>query len=348
MSRMRRCLGPVWLTCIACYVEPSPPILTNVAFVTSQTIAISSITSLEVADDFCNASAAAAHLPGHYVAWLSSTSSSAVSRLGSARGWLRPDGKPFADRASDLAIGRMFYPLRIDENGQDLVSATTTTEPVATATNPSGTAGLNCSDFTDTGGMILVGFVDATTAVWTAYTSAVCTSELRLYCLGVDATGAVTPADTGKTAFLSSEAFTPSSGLASADQICSGEASAHGIAGTYAALLATNGSTPIARFSPTAASRWVRPDHVAITDGLSELAAPCNVTLDLTYGGNTISWGGGGGINALGSAGTTCNNWSDSSDDGIAGGTPRTGTNALGVTATATCTIPASIYCFEM
>jgi hypothetical protein len=345
---MPRGLGLVWLTCIACYVEPSPPILTNVAFVTSQTIPISSITSFEVADDFCNASAAAAHLPGHYVAWLSSTTSSAVSRLGSARGWVRPDGKPFADRASDLPVGRMFYPLRIDENGDDLVSSATGWVPVATATNPDGTAGLNCSDFTDSGGMIDVGYVDATTAVWTAYTSGPCTMALRLYCLGIDANGPVTPADTGKTAFLSSEAFTPNSGLASADQICSSEASAHDVPGTFAALLATDGSSAIARFHPTAGSRWVRPDHVTVTDGLSELAAPCNVTLDLTYGGNTVSWTGGAGINGLGSPSTTCNSWSDSSQQGIAGGTPRTGTNALAVTATAACTQPTSIYCFEM
>ncbi|HEY1818182.1 MAG TPA: hypothetical protein VGG74_37825 [Kofleriaceae bacterium] len=345
---MPRGLGLVWLTCIACYVEPSPPILTNFAFVTSQTIPISSITSFEVADDFCTASAAAAHLPGHYVAWLSSTTTSAVSRLGSARGWVRPDGKPFADRASDLAIGRMFYPLRLDENGDDLVSVTALSAPVATGTNPDGTAGLNCSDFTDSGGMIDVGFVDATTAVWTAYTSSPCTSELRLYCLGSDANGAITPADTGKTAFLSSEQFTPSSGLASADQICSSEASAHGTPGTFAALLATDGSSAIARFGPTAGSRWVRPDHVAITDGLTELAAPCNVTLDLTYGGDTVTWTGGGGINGIGSVGTTCNNWSDSSKEGVAGGTPRTGTNALSVTGTATCTQPTTIYCFEM
>jgi|SRR5580704_4918355 len=340
--------GAVWLTCLACYVEPSPPIITNIAFVTSQTIQISSITSLEVADDFCDASAAAAHLPGHYVAWLSSTTESAVSRLGSARGWLRPDGKPFADRASDLAIGKMFYPLRLDENGQDLVSETVLSAPVATATRPSGTVGNNCNDFTNSAGIIDVGFVDATTAVWTAYTSSACTSELQLYCLGIDANGPVTRADTGKTAFLSTESFTPGAGLAGADQICSSEASAHGIAGTYGALLATAGSDAIARFGPRVGTEWVRPDHVAITDGFTELAAPCNVTLDLTYGGNTITWGGAGGINATGTAASSCNSWSDPSIDGVAGGTSRTGTNALGVTATAMCSISTTIYCFEM
>lgn len=348
MLNMRRCLGALWLTYIACYVEPSPPIITNIAFATSQTIPINSITSFEVADEFCDASAAAAHLPGHYVAWLSSTTSSAVSRLGSARGWFRPDGKPFADRASDLAAGRIFYPLRIDENGQDLVNATALSAPVATGTNASGTLQNNCSDFTNSGSNITVGFVEATTAVWTAYTSGPCMQDLRLYCLGIDANGAVTPADTGKTAFLSSESFTPSTGLASADQICSNEASAHGVAGTFGALLATDGSAAIARFDPKAGDRWVRPDHVAITDGFSELTAPCNVTLDLTYGGNTITWGGGHGINGPGSLATTCDNWSNGSADGVAGGTSRSGTNALSVTGTATCSSPTTIYCFEM
>ncbi|HEX4452695.1 MAG TPA: hypothetical protein VH143_17580 [Kofleriaceae bacterium] len=345
---MRRGLGAVWVTCVACYVEPSPPIVTNIAFVTSHTILISSITTFDTADDFCNTSAAAAHLPGHYVAWLSSSTTSAVDRLGSARGWVRPDGKPFADRASDVGAGRLFYPLRIDENGQDVVGGATTTAPVATGTNYGGTFSNNCDDFTDSGSNIVVGFADATTAVWTQYTAAPCTSELHLYCLGIDANGPVTPADTGKLAFLSTEAFTPSTGLASADQICSDEATANGVSGTFGALLATNGSASIARFGPTSGSRWVRPDHVAITDGLEELSAPCNVTLDLTYGGNTVTWTGGGGVNMPGNAGTTCNNWSGSSGDGVAGGTSRSGTNALGITGTLMCSQPTTIYCFEM
>jgi hypothetical protein len=349
MWNMRRCLGAVWMTCIACYVEPSPPILTNLAFVTSQSIQPGSFTSVDSADAFCNESAVAAHLPGHYVAWMSSSTESALSRLGThARGWVRVDGKPFADRATDLAAGRMFYPLRIDENGQDVVSATVPNPPVATGTNPDGTVSFNCSDFTDSGSGIAVGFADATTAVWTEYTMAPCTQDFRLYCLGIDANGAITPADAGKTAFLSSEAFTPGGGLASADQICSGEAAAHGVAGTYGALLATTGSTAIARFAPAAGERWVRPDHVTITDGLSELAAPCNVTLDLTYAGNDITWSGGAGINGPGTAATTCDDWSSSINDGIAGRTSSTGTDALAVTATATCTQSTPVYCFEM
>src|ERR1700734_4365982 len=64
------------------------------------------------ADTACRNLAHASGLPGTYVAWLGTSTASAVSRLGSARGWVRPDGKPFADRASDLGVGGVFYPPR--------------------------------------------------------------------------------------------------------------------------------------------------------------------------------------------------------------------------------------------
>jgi len=69
----------------------------NIVFVTSTLSTPGNIGSLAAADAICTARAQAAALPGAYVAWLSSTVTSAKARLGSARGWVRVDGMPVAD-----------------------------------------------------------------------------------------------------------------------------------------------------------------------------------------------------------------------------------------------------------
>jgi len=53
------------------------------------------------ADAICNQHAGDAGLPGTYVAWLSTTTVDARDRLAGARGFVRPDGLPFADTVDD-------------------------------------------------------------------------------------------------------------------------------------------------------------------------------------------------------------------------------------------------------
>src|SRR5213592_2896892 len=86
----------------------------NYVFVTSTTHAPDELGPAD-ADRICNARAQAAGLPGTYVAWLSSSTEPARDRLGSARGWVRLDGLPFTDTLADLAAGKVFYPVGLDE-----------------------------------------------------------------------------------------------------------------------------------------------------------------------------------------------------------------------------------------
>lgn len=91
----------------------------NIAFVTSTTYN-GDLGGLAGADQKCQALAEAAGLPANvYKAWLSTSNENAKDRLGSARGWVRKDGKPFADTVADIVSGKIFHPLRIDENGAD-------------------------------------------------------------------------------------------------------------------------------------------------------------------------------------------------------------------------------------
>lgn len=72
------------------------------------------------ADAMCVDRARAANLPGTYRAWVSSQTENAKDRLGGARGWIRTDGRPFADRIEDALVGNFFFPPRLDETGADL------------------------------------------------------------------------------------------------------------------------------------------------------------------------------------------------------------------------------------
>ena len=76
-------------------------------------------------DSQCNSLATAAGINdvtgNAFVAWMSDATSNARARLGaSARGWVRMDGRPFADTQSDLFSNNVvFHPIRLDENGTD-------------------------------------------------------------------------------------------------------------------------------------------------------------------------------------------------------------------------------------
>ena len=75
--------------------------------------------------------AQAAGLSGTFVALLSTSTVDAKSRLGTARGWVRTDGKPFADRQEDLFRSNcgsaLYYPPRLDEFGNILPPNATVT-----------------------------------------------------------------------------------------------------------------------------------------------------------------------------------------------------------------------------
>src|SRR5207237_458405 len=111
----------------------------NYMFVTSVGYNIMTIGGLPGADMACQ-QAASGKLAGNFVAWLSAVGSDAIGRINIASGWVRPDGKPFADQSSDLARGAIFYPPLIDEDGAPVPPDTL----VATGTSSNGTDALDC------------------------------------------------------------------------------------------------------------------------------------------------------------------------------------------------------------
>ena len=225
--------------------NPTPTaILFNRVFVTSTDHA-ANFGGATAADTICQTHATNAGLPGTYVAWVSDASSTAVTRLGSARGFVRVDGAPFADTLSDItSTNKILNPLRIDENGVDVG-----TVGVWTGTNANGTAhGSTCSNWTSTSGSGQTGSTQGGPNAWTSRTTQSCMGPLRLYCFQKDNTTALafTPA-AGSIVFLTGATFAPGAGIAAADTLCATEASNAGLAGTYQALLATTTQSAAAR-----------------------------------------------------------------------------------------------------
>jgi len=272
----------------------------------------------EGADAICNGLAAAAGLPGTFVAWLSTSSVNARDRLGSARGWIRTDGLPFADTI-DQALSNPWYPLRLDEFGEKPPTLSFAYLEVATGSDATGAfagTGLDCEGWTSTSGSGQVGVADEGGNGWSSdHTAMGCDStSLRLLCLGVDHANplALEPAP-GRTAFLSAGTFAPGGGLGTADALCQAEAADAGLTGTYLAFLATEEASASSRFALDGAA-WVRPDRVAVVASAGDIAgpellAPIDVHADGTVGTWTDrAWTGSWDAAAAGVS-STCADW---------------------------------------
>jgi len=283
----------------------------NYAFVTSTVHDPTTFgADLSGADAICNQIADDAGLGTGYLAYLSTSTVTAPSRIGDARGWIRVDGEPFVDRVDDLTAGRLFRPLRVDEHGDDVGTAA---GPVATGTDNGGTPTENCGDWTNASMVYAAGDASLTTGGWSLSTGPSCATAARLYCFGTtyDTPLAVTPAS-GRRAFLTVEAFVPGGGLAAADALCASEAGLAGLSGTFLAMLPTSSATAASRFDLTGPT-WVRLDGIPLAESpLAFVAGDLATSLSVTSAGSdfttTVLTGGDPGQLP---DNTACSNWTD-------------------------------------
>jgi hypothetical protein len=303
-------------TTVIATFSPAP----NIMFVTSTTHN-AALGGLAGADSICTGRAQAAGLSGTYRAWLSTSTVDAKDRLGSASGWVRPDGKPVFNRVADIASNRFFYPARIDESGTDAGSVWVWTATYSDGTRISYSDSTTCADFTSA-------IPDPTRHVYSGLSSSVgvlftdrnllnCDSELNLYCFGIDRTAIVSvdPATTGRYAFASRGSWSPGTGIASADALCQREASAANLPGTYKAMLASDGASAASRFNSNGAP-WIRSDGIPLTPSASGFFsaafwdAALNVSADgQQYFSDGLFWSGSGTMTTAGTSATTCSNW---------------------------------------
>lgn len=323
----------------------------NYAFVTSTTHD-GALGGLMGADAICNARAAAASLPGTYVAWLSTGSVDAVGRLGSARGFIRTDGKPFADQPADIAAHQIFNTLHLDETGADVGSVSVWTGTLKNGTNASDT----CAGWTvDTGADGRIGSSRGGPAIWTELPSnPSCGQSNRLYCFGTDNTATeLTPTVTsGKIAFISNGTINPSSnpgGITAADTLCANEAVS--LNGSYKALLASTTASAISRFTP--GNVYIRPDGTLIGDyatlaagGALESGIWQRPTAVYINSFADVVWTGAATPSAVGTNLSTCGNFASNPGNGTFGRGPladATWWNA----STGSCAQAHHVYCLQ-
>lgn len=334
----------------------------NIAFVTSEARPVTQITGLVYADAWCNEAAANASPPleGTFRAWLSSSSENARDRFGTARGWVRVDGKPFADSIDDLVLDRrLYYPLRIDENGDDVLleDPFANMTPVATGTNELGNVARNqsaevenCGDWTGGGtGTIRLGYHDAGGSAWTAGSLRSCDASVmaRIYCLGSDRESQVdSPPVQGARIFVTEDGATADLGIAGFDTRCAAEASAGGLDGEFHALVATSAESALSRVGG-AQSTWTRVDGVVVTSDFVSFSAPVAVSARGVYLAKGPVWTGS--MSAAEAGTETCANWSSADfESALAGELERSTASAFGGAMSRCDSLnPTRLYCAE-
>jgi hypothetical protein len=274
----------------------------NYAFVTPTPIPLTAVSML---DETCATLAAKNKIPGAFFAWMSTSSANMQQRFAgnSARGWIRPDGKPFADRLDDILAGKTYFPLRIGADGKDVGDVT-----VATATRADGAAGDTCNDLSPMDGVLITyGKADAGARSWTELGLTACNNvSLHFYCFGKDRanTVTVTPPESGhKRVFVTKNPYTMRPPR-DADAICNSDA---GGGMKFAALVATGEQSVAERFR-NSTGPWFRADGVRVTEDMQSFAAP----IELAFDGTRIrkeAWFGASSLTERAETLKSCASW---------------------------------------
>ncbi len=286
----------------------------NVVFATSSTHS-ADLGGLAAADGICAARAAEAGFPGTYVAWLSTGDVDARDRLGAARGWARPDGKPFADTVDDLVEGTIFFPPRLDETGADIGATFAWTATSASGELDDEDDNGSCDDWTSASASLNAtrGATDGGTGAWTASGASSCATPRRLLCFGVDDDTPLTVDPfAGRLAFVTESEKLATQGIEEFDDTCQGEADDAALSGSFQAAVATEGTTIADRFD-VEGDRWVRIDGTPIVADAESLAtAPFDAAISQRADGSyadVTTWFGTSALDEEGTA--TCDDWSN-------------------------------------
>ena len=318
----------------------------NLAFVTS-TAHPGSSGSLAVFDAACNARATEAGIntaaSDGFVAWMSSSTESAVTRLGSARGWVRLDGRPAGDEIGEMlgSNGQIFYPpAALDDLGRDRING----NMIFTGTTAAGGLSGTCGDWTATTGDGGGAEIGGGPSAWTGEAGPPCSLSLPVLCLGVTHTTAVAPTPVpGKKIWVTSVSYEV--GTSTPDAFCQahrpgGVTTAHAVIGT---------STASAASRLAASTTYVRPDGVAIGTGAA-LAAGVGMLANAwqdeggVYGPQQF-YSGGHDPGVLGVH--TCADWTSTASTGDTSYTGRTWVASGWPFFTFTCTIDLPLLCAE-
>jgi hypothetical protein len=314
---------------------PDAPDRPNRVFITS-TQYPANFGGIAAADAICQTRADAAGLGGTFIALLGIDARPELRLVGS-RGWVDLKGTPIVDEPATWLDGYMFHPVFYDETGTQLgyVSAW------------SGSL-YSCTGWTVTTSGVQ-GSIVTTAEAFGAFTVTQCTSSAHLICVE---SGHVAPQSpptiAGRLHFVTVGQWTPGGGLASADAVCTAEATAKGFPGTYRALLTTSTQDAFARFSLTGLP-WMRPDGIALTATAADLANPATTWLasfpSVRSDGTRYPYVGAW----FGSATANCSDWASGSvaQSGLVGA-PAAAYRSFWLSAISdTCNNPRNLTCLQ-
>jgi hypothetical protein len=327
------------------------PITANVVFMTAATFD-GNLGGLAGADQKCADEASAVGLSGHYVALLSTDTVNATARLvvpgtqTPARGFVRMDGLPVADKLDDLfSKNVMWYPVLYDAQGHALLSSDYVDGDDQFALTGSWGNGLarpgsTCDGFTNSSDTLSVrtGETGSGPGTWMSSVGGSCAplgvygKSGHLYCAGVDSTQPVTLASppAGKRIYTT-KGDLHMGGRAAADALCAAEKPAGAV--TVKALLTTT-DAPAANVLK-ADTTYLRVDGTVVGTGAQLIAVSRGQGLlgtgiwqhgDGSYAdeenNNGYRWlgvpGEDAGLDVVGTAASTCADWTAS--DGRSGG----------------------------
>jgi len=340
----------------------------NLVFVTSKRLP-GTLGSAAAYDEACNQIASAAGINDAagraYVALVSGPSSLARTRLGGANGWVRLDGKPFADALDSLFGPRreVFHSISFFETGEDPGEVA-----IMSGTAADGTSSLetSCGDWKNPQASSAHGSGSkGGPNLWTDGWLAPC--ELNhVICMGKARSGSVTiQRRPGRLVWLSA-AYVP--GSTSPDAHCS----AHRPPGVSRAAALVSTSHTRASQLLTADATYVRPDGVVVGTGAAigagKLESGIWQEADGTYAGRAgypeffnVWTGSPRTPDTPGTADSTCGNWTVSTGSGAIGdlsagprfwnssgsGGPNLQDWTMIVPEYYDCNQKARLYCFE-
>jgi uncharacterized repeat protein (TIGR02543 family) len=294
---------------------------------------------------------------------------SAASRIAGARGWVRPDGKPFADTSPWGFHSAVLYPPRITEGGAMLGGGEMSwTGITANGDVPNDDA---CTDWTQPGAQnLLAGVAAGGSSEWAqgfvfAAAPPLCNGSFHILCMQVDYTAVVprpSPPAAHRYLFVTDSPVSADATITGFTAACSSQS--NGLPGTYHALVSFNGTAAAGFFTPHGYA-VVRPDGVVVANVDADLLGgalpdvPVNVTATLQYldlesfavAGYVFT--GASSPAVKGTIATTCStggsaSWNTTSGTMIGGWSTEAGADWFNDSGTeADCTRPHRLYCLQ-
>lgn len=339
--------------------------MTNNLVFSSTTVVPVNKGSAAAYDAVCNTAATVAGINNAagtgYVAFISDAATLATARIpATARGWVRMDGRPFGDTlASMLADAKIFNSITYHEDGT-LASAL-----MITGSNQDGSLGsFTCLDWMSTSMDEYgnTGSVSGGPGSWvfsnvqTVCSSTAAQSPVNLLCMGTTKSAAVAPTPTaGKRIWVTSTSFTPGGGQ-TPDAKCQADRPA-GVT-TAAALIATTMRAASSVLVPTAS--YVRMDGTLVATGAELAATPPSLASGIWQSADGVyrargadgrfarTWTGSDAVGTVGTANTTCADWTNgtAANTGVVSDFTLT-SRGWWYLGTSACDSPRNLYCAQ-